>query len=112
MAYKKPSQGTIEKVYSRAKGRCEHCYSKKRLEVHHIVTRGRGAHWEHLHDMINLALLCQKCHMEVHSNNDKDYDKWSKKPAPKHCTLCSGAWDADRVARSFTCIDCDYLWEF
>lgn len=99
-------------VYERAKNRCEHCYSKLRLEIHHIVTRGRGKTWEYLNDAVNLAVLCNVCHRYVHDTSEEEYQKWLKSIPPDDCTKCGGDWDIKSIDREIICIECEFLWPF
>lgn len=51
-------------ILKRAAGRCERCHTANvRLEVHHMVYRGRG----HERDD-DLVALCPSCHAEVHKD--------------------------------------------
>lgn len=51
---------------------CESKYcddpNKQPHSVHHIMSAGRWPSHEHLHDDINLILLCHRCHTKFHQN--------------------------------------------
>jgi hypothetical protein len=106
------SKKTIAYVYKRACNRCEHCFSKKRLEVHHIVTRGRGRGWRYLNNAVNLALLCNVCHRIVHDKAEEDYQKWLMSVPPNDCTRCGAEWRVDSEERKIACSSCSFDWEF
>ena len=106
------TKDTIKYVYERAKHRCEHCGSKKILEVHHIVTRGRGRHWPHLNNPVNLALLCNECHRIVHDKAEPDYKQWLRSTPPNECTQCGSEWIITSDIRKIACSDCEFIWNF
>lgn len=64
-------------VLARAKGRCERCGVKARLDAHHIVPRSRAPGWAGLHRPENGAALCRPCHQSVHERRD-DWRRWLK----------------------------------
>jgi len=47
--------------------KCQHCGSKNKLEVHHIIYRSQGG----TDDVNNLITLCHECHQEVHKGKIK-----------------------------------------
>ena len=104
------SEEDIEYIFERAKHCCEHCGTKKSLEVHHIVTRGRAGKWIYLHDPVNLALLCRYCHRQVHDNGVGEYEQWLRRVPPNDCTSCRGEWATDKEERKIFCTDCKYVW--
>lgn len=99
-------------VYERAKNRCEHCSSKLRLEIHHIVTRGRGVSWPYLNDPVNLVVLCNCCHRMVHDTAEKEYKRWLRLIPTEECTQCGGEWEIRSSDREILCIDCEFIWPF
>lgn len=50
-------------VKSRDGGRCR-CCGRQGAEVHHLVYRSLGGD----HDPNNLALLCKRCHEDIHAH--------------------------------------------
>jgi 5-methylcytosine-specific restriction endonuclease McrA len=50
-----------QRALLRAGGRCQHCDSSDRLEVHHRHDRNRGAELDE-----DLAVLCHACHSHHH----------------------------------------------
>jgi 5-methylcytosine-specific restriction endonuclease McrA len=50
-------------VRQRDGGRCR-CCAKAGAQVHHLVYRSQRGE----HDPSNLALLCQKCHQDIHAH--------------------------------------------
>lgn len=50
-------------VRERDGGKCRSC-GRAGAEVHHLVYRSRGGD----HDPNNLALLCQRCHEDIHAH--------------------------------------------
>ena len=53
-----------EKVKSRAKYKCELCYSSNNLVTHHKTYKRHG--YEHLYWREDLICLCDKCHEKFH----------------------------------------------
>lgn len=51
------------KAYKRLHSRCEHCGSRRGLQVHHLKTRGSGGGDE----ANNLMVLCLECHHKAHN---------------------------------------------
>jgi len=47
--------------------KCQHCGSKDKLEVHHIIYRSQDG----TNDINNLITLCHECHQEVHKGKIK-----------------------------------------
>lgn len=43
-------------------GKCENCGSQYKLTLHHIIPKSEGGE----HDILNLQLLCRKCHDMTH----------------------------------------------
>lgn len=103
---------TKEYVRKRAHNKCEHCGRRDHLEVHHIVTRGRGRTWEFLNDPVNLGLLCHRCHTIVHNEAEEDYERWSRKLPPDECTICGEVWEIDSELRKISCSVCFFNWEY
>ena len=50
-------------VKARDKGKCR-CCGKPGRDVHHLMFRSQGGD----HDPNNLALLCQRCHEDIHAH--------------------------------------------
>ena len=51
-------------VRKRAGNQCERCRSRRDLQVHHRRLRSQQG----THELTNLNLLCNECHMHVHAN--------------------------------------------
>lgn len=53
---------------------CERCKVNNTIcwQVHHIVFRSKMPYHEMLHNPINLILLCEACHTEMHSNPNEN----------------------------------------
>lgn len=49
---------------------CQHCSTSQtyQWETHHIIYRSEKPKHPHLHDKVNLIVLCMKCHNEFHKN--------------------------------------------
>jgi len=67
---------TIGALWSVTKGKCEHCgrivvaptITEKRFNLHHKKFRVRcDAKKEDVNDIMNLAVLCEVCHGDVHA---------------------------------------------
>lgn len=58
-------QAMREYVMERDGGKCSVCGGTDRLEVHHIIRRMDGGS----NNPVNLTLMCQGCHDDIHSND-------------------------------------------
>lgn len=58
-------------VLARAGQRCERCWGRGRLELHHRLPRSRGG----THEASNLVALCRVCHRAVHAGA-ADAHRW------------------------------------
>lgn len=56
--------GLRDEVLERDNRRCRFCGGNRNLNAHHIDYRSQGG----LHEAWNLIMLCDDCHMTVHSN--------------------------------------------
>ena len=64
---RKPMDPAIrEQVMSRDNGWCERCGIRPATECHHRLYRSRGG----TDDPLNLAALCQPCHMGCHASSE------------------------------------------
>lgn len=63
------SKETYQKVYERDKGICQLCGSSQKLNLHHILGRGKDL----TDNPDNCIMLCQNCHLEVVHKNQKKY---------------------------------------
>lgn len=66
-------------------GECSQCGSKNNLRLHHVLPLVHGG----LNEMSNIAVVCTKCHMELHkaintifSQKHYTYGKWQQ------CSVC------------------------
>lgn len=61
-------------VKERDHHQCVVCGSKKSLQLHHLITKGRYDpnlyNLEHVHDPRNLATVCSLCHRKIHDDPD------------------------------------------
>lgn len=58
-------------VLARCGGRCERCWGRRKLDLHHRLPRSRGGE----HTAANLCALCRVCHAQVHAGSS-DAAKW------------------------------------
>lgn len=71
-------------VKERDRQQCVCCGSKKSLQLHHLIPKGRYDsryyNLEHVHDPRNLATVCRWCHREIHDNPEKMEEmlEWQK----------------------------------
>lgn len=74
----KKLEGARELVEKRAGWVCERCARGwgTKLQIHHIVPRSHGRGWDGLNKPENLALLCHRCHHEIHVGCPPDRDLW------------------------------------
>ena len=61
-----------QKIISRDKKKCRFCNSRRSLQVHHKLYRGRGKEKEK-----DLITLCKKCHENEHGINKIKIPSWS-----------------------------------
>ena len=68
----------LDKICSkivRARGKCEHCGSRKNLQTAHIFSRSHlNTRW----DLDNLLCLCLKCHLYWAHKNPIEFAEWVK----------------------------------
>ena len=96
----------IEKVYERAKSRCEICFSPKSLTLHHVVTRARCKGWKYRDTRANLALLCRVCHDDVHQKVFLEKKIWLRRLPPSVCPSCDIDIVVNEDFRDFYCPRC------
>lgn len=65
------SKSTRKRVYRRDGYRCALCDDPRRLQVHHVISRGQGGPETEM----NLITLCPRCHMLCHG---QDIDRLGK----------------------------------
>ena len=78
MATIKTIKANCEKLYIaivwiRDEGVCQWCGGSDCLQVHHIILRNRSAYL--FYDLLNLVLLCKKCHHRYHMDPQAG-DRW------------------------------------
>lgn len=61
-AARKKAHRHRETLLLQQKGRCAHCPSGQRLQIHHIHALADGG----LSDIENLELVCNDCHVKIH----------------------------------------------
>ncbi len=65
-------QAVRSEVLSRARWACERCGDKRRLILHHRLSRAQGG----LEEPENLAALCTPCHSGIHDHTAEDWQDW------------------------------------
>jgi 5-methylcytosine-specific restriction endonuclease McrA len=74
-------QAVRAEVMRLARGRCERCGFRGRLDLHHRLPRSRGGS----HDALNLAVLCSGpdgCHAKAHAHLIPDWREWIVRRSP------------------------------
>ena len=56
---------TAQKVFERAKWRCEECGRIRPIQAHHVIFRSHGR----VDSMENLRALCKSCHENAHRSH-------------------------------------------
>ena len=59
---------TRKAVYKRDGWACALCNSTRYLQIHHVISRGKGGKQG---DPQNMITLCSVCHMQAHGDNLK-----------------------------------------
>ncbi len=66
MTFSNPPKKIKEKLYKRAKNKCEECGSIKNLEIHHTKRMLSFRTIKEInHNLNNLRLLCHECHLKI-----------------------------------------------
>lgn len=68
-----------DEVLARAGGRCARFRKRRRLELHHRLSRARGGG----HAAANLAPLCKPCHSGVTDHTAPDWRAWLVSTKPR-----------------------------